>query len=492
MKINYLVVGCCLFLLGMSGCSTDSTEDTDLISSEMILMAMYTSGPQTRADYTDTGSSMDFSWRNGDATSVVVDGVSGNENCQLTTSTDGKNVPFSGTVNTWSGTKNIYAFYPYSPTGYTVTSGDTPSTATVSLTLPNPQSYTVGGAISNSFMVGAGTATESGGAIDASVGLKQVMSIIKLNITNAPAKVTNVKLKCSESVFPTTATVKLIDGSISNPGTLVNELSMTVTDGTTVTDKSISFAMFPADLTGKTIGIEVVFEGGLTKTITKSGLSFARNAHYVMAFDATGAVDGIVLNGLTWAMGNLVADGPNGAKIGAPTDRGLYFQFGSLVGWDETTYSATSATIAVRPIGYTGGTSWNSNWAADPATENVSAGTGDPCKYYLGGHWRLPTSDEYSTLFNHAYSWGHSGDWSWSSSPAAAVHSSSGLTFLATGSRSYMYGQLKDVGSFGCYWSSSPFDAPHAFPLYFSSIDLQPNNYNYERSFGFPIRCVHN
>ena len=491
MKLNYFFVSCVSCLLVLSGCSRDNDENADLQSAAKVLMTMQTPGPQTRADYTDTGSSMTFSWRSGDATSVIVNGVSGNENCHLTTNANGKNVPFSGTVTAFNGTKTIYAFYPYSATARTVVGGDNSSTATASLTLPNPQLYTVGGAINNSFMVGAGTATASVSTIDASVSLKQVMSIIKLNISNAPAKVTGVNLKCSESVFPTTATVKLSDGTISNPVTLVNELSMTVTDGTPVSSKAISFAMFPADLTGKTISVEVIFEGGLVKTIPKSGLSFVRNTHYVMAFDATGAAIPLYyeINGLKWASGNLVADGLNGAKIGSPTDNGLYFQFGSLVGWSET----GAPTIVVRPTGYTGSTSWSSSWMGDPTTENVSTGTGDPCKHYLGGTWRLPTNDEYSALFNHTSSgWGGSGGWSWSSSPASAVHSPSGLRFLAAGYRSnYNGGSLTYVGSNGDYWSSSLLGANTCYNLYFVSSSLNPSGSSH-RALGFPVRCVHN
>lgn len=57
---------------------------------------------------------MSFSWRSGDAVSIVVNSVAGNENYRLMTSTSRKSAPFNGTVTGWEkGRKIVYAFYPY-------------------------------------------------------------------------------------------------------------------------------------------------------------------------------------------------------------------------------------------------------------------------------------------------------------------------------------------------------------------------------------------
>ena len=288
MKTKLFAAGAALCMLGMTGCNKDMMEDTNVQVGQQITMDMQAFGPQTRADYTDDGSTMNFSWSDGDAISVVVNSVAGNGNCRLTTSTAGKSVPFSGKVVGWAeGDKTIYAFYPYNSTPYTVTGGDNPATATTLLTLPNPQMYTVGGAIGNSFMVGAGAATATNTTINALASMKQVMSIVNLNITKAPGKVKGVKLSCTEAVFPTTATVTLSTAEVLASGTLANELSMTVTDNTTEATKVVSFAMFPADLSAKKIRIEITFEGGKSKIIEKDGTKFLRNTHYVMGFDGT-------------------------------------------------------------------------------------------------------------------------------------------------------------------------------------------------------------
>ena len=479
----------------MTGCGNEMDEAGTQAGKQVTMtMQAATDAPQTRADYTDDGTKMSFPWRNGDALSVVVDGVPGNENCELSTSQAGKSVPFSGTVTTFEGSKAIYAFYPHKSGGYTVNGGN------AELTLPNPQAYTVDGAIDNSFMVGVGTATATGTAIDASAGLKQVMSIIKLNITNAPAAVTGVRLKCSEAVFPTMATVKLSDATISNPGTSVSELSMTVTDGTTPATKAISFAMFPTDLSGKKITIEVMYADGKSKSIEKDGTNFERNIHYVMDFNSA---DFIEVNGIKVAVGSLVFNpASNKVEIGTATDNGLYFQFGSLVGWSST----GNPTIAVKPANFdNSGTKedWRSTdkiWqgttgtvpftTAGSGSDDEKAGIGDPCRYYLGGTWRLPTEDEYKALFNNVSGqWAGSGGWSWTTSPAptSATHTN-GLKIPASGRRASRDGGLSPIGTTGYYWSASPTGNNGIF-LNFASSFVYPRS-NIERTSGLSVRCV--
>lgn len=191
---------------------------------------------------------------------------------------------------------------------------------------------------------------------------------------------------------------------------------------------------------------------------------------------------------ITWATGNLVADGKNGAKIGTATDGGLYFQFGSLIGWSTI---GDDPTVVINPIGYTGSTSWNEDWTGDPVTDNAVTGTGDPCRYYLKGTWRLPTKDEYGALFNNVTnnSYVNSGGWSWTASPASATNSMKNLTFLASGFRNNYDGSLDSVGTYGYYWSSSPNDARFGYRLFFSSSYLDPS-FKGNRASGLLIRCV--
>lgn len=321
MNIKYVTTGVVLCALGMTGCSKEVEEvGTQVDQQTAVTLRAIVGDQQTRAFYTENTADetkMAFSWRNGDEISLVVPDIDANRNVKLTTNDTDKSATFSGTVSApWEGEKSVYAFYPYSNTStYSVVSAGTPAEPQVQLTLPNPQSYTIGENISNSFMVGVVTATATAGKLDATVHMKQVMSIVKLKITNAPAKVTEVRLKdkSGNDIFPTSGSV--------NPGTAVTSgqadktstLSMNVTDGEDGATKEVSLAMFPADLTGNSIYIEVMFADGTAKTITKEGQNFERNMHYVVNFDAT--FEPISTNGITFKT-NLEA-----AKYSIDSDR---------------------------------------------------------------------------------------------------------------------------------------------------------------------------
>ena len=181
-----------------------------------------------------------------------------------------------------------------------------------------------------------------------------------------------------------------------------------------------------------------------------------------------------------WANGNLVADGANSAKIGNPTEIGLYFRYGSLVGWSET---GEDPTIAVAPVGCTV-TSWTSTWVGDTTIDDAVAGKGDPCRYYLKGTWRLPTKEEYAKLFEGGYS---SNGWKWENS--AITNSTLGMTFPASGSRYIYTGKLEEVGKEGYYWTSSLYSEGMGYTLFFDSSSLESNDYDYIDS-GLPVRCV--
>lgn len=215
------------------------------------------------------------------------------------------------------------------------------------------------------------------------------------------------------------------------------------------------------------------------------------------------AIVKIVQGELKWARGNLIADGAHGAVIGAPEDGGLYFQFGSLIGWsggatgDGTGRTANLSLPAlsqwVTPNGYIGSTAWDPSWSGDPATEDASAGTGDPCRFYLGRSWRLPTKDEYIALFaNSGYPsngpWTAVGTFAEGSADSYAVYSG-GLKFPAAGARASNTGLLFLVGSYGNYWTISPYDAYNGYDFLLSSSNADPD-YNDHRSYGFPVRCV--
>lgn len=193
----------------------------------------------------------------------------------------------------------------------------------------------------------------------------------------------------------------------------------------------------------------------------------------------------IEVNGIKVAKGNLVADGENGAKIGEPSDLGLYFQFGSLVGWNTEN---SHATIAIKPADCEV-TSWNAEWQGDPSVENTQTGMGDPCKYYLKGSWRLPTQGELNTLVRNS-GYPNGPDWTAegtfeAGSQSYATHKS-GLKLPAAGA--CHNGFLSNQGSFGNYWSSSVDTENYAFYISFRNTSLFPVSFT--RPSGFSVRCI--
>lgn len=507
MKMKFLVAGATLCALGMTGCSNETDEPDAQIGKQVVMtMQTATDGPKTRADYTENGDIMEFSWRKGDAIKVVV--MDANKKYQLTTQAEGKSAPFSGTVTAWEGEKQIYAIYPYDGN---VTNINADGTAIINANSDSQKYTTVEGttttgAMTNSFMVGVGTATASTDGISASVSMKQVMSIIKLNITNAPGKVYGMELTSDENLFPAQATVNLNDAT-STPTYSVNKLTMSVTDNTEATTKAISFAMLPVDLTGKTIKVTVRFEKENVLTIEKDGINFERNTHYVLNVDASTASvpapDPIEVNGIKVAIGNLVANGPHDCKIGKPADAGLYFMFGSLIGWAGGEKGDGTGSLlgipsytfyaegAVAPIGrIVPKNAWN-----DPDRWTGTSGTvppeHDPCTHYLGKPWRLPTKEDFNKIMNQTdnnnYLWATS-DWYFNT--IDAKHKSKDLQLPAARYRDGYDGNLMYDKGKNYYWSSTcnPNNEGSGYYLFFNSLEIAPGSFS--RLNGCPVRCV--
>jgi uncharacterized protein (TIGR02145 family) len=77
----------------------------------------------------------------------------------------------------------------------------------------------------------------------------------------------------------------------------------------------------------------------------------------------------------------------------------------------------------------------------------------------------------------------------WGSLNAAGAFGSP-LKFAAAGSRNYSSGSLEDVGSFGCYWSSTIQVSTYSIFLHFKSSSDIAFTSNYYRAFGYSVRCI--
>ena len=316
-------------------------------------------------------------------------------------------------------------------------------------------------------------------------------------------KIYSLMLLCAAIVFATgcskdddsTSTPVSVSGVTLDKTTLSIEVGGTSTLTATVSpdnaaDKSVAWSSDKTDIATVTDAGVVTGVAVGTATITVTTADGGKVATCQVTVTA---------KALEWAIGNLVAKAGGGCEIGKSTDGGLFFQFGSLIGWS----TENPLTIAVRPNGFNGKEGWKETgkiWQGEEGTvpftvkdsgsDNEKAGIGDPCRYYLGDTWRLPTKAEYEDLFkNQTELSSTSSPWKWEWENSSATNTTSGLTFPASGFRSYDNGRLNSVGTSGYYWSASPYSAKSGYSLSFSTSGVIPSDDSF-REFGYSVRCV--
>ena len=67
---------------------------------------------------------------------------------------------------------------------------------------------------------------------------------------------------------------------------------------------------------------------------------------------------------------------------------------------------------------------------------------------------------------------------------------SSGFNFPPGGFRSFNFGDFDNMTNFGYFWSSSEYNSTHAWYRRLNFDDTQVFRYNYNKRFGFSVRCV--
>lgn len=329
-------------------------------------------------------------------------------------------------------------------------------------------------------------------------------------------------------------------------GVTLDKTATEVSAGATAT---LVATVAPAEATNKTVawstssaaiatvsdqGVVTGVAGG-TATITVKATDGSNKA---ATCEVTVTVNSVRIGGLNWAIGNLVStsDTPagvaagTGVKIGAPIDGGLYFQFGSLIGYkggaaaNNGTGAGTPATNLISE-GW-GGNAWS--WGNDamvypaalvgtPAvwplntvgtdhkwffsgigvttgeiTTDIPNGVGDPCTYYLGGTWRLPTNAEHSSLASDV---ANKGPWIETPVPGRWLgvdpgNASSSVFFPGSGFRENSSGVFRGVNTAGYSWSSSIESDTNGYNLRFYFSGSPEPQGDSDRSTGFPVRCV--
>jgi uncharacterized protein (TIGR02145 family) len=175
----------------------------------------------------------------------------------------------------------------------------------------------------------------------------------------------------------------------------------------------------------------------------------------------TTTVEGVVINGITWATHNVDASSTFAQH---PESAGRFYQWNRKTAWDATEENVSG---------------WNNSNVSDDSweTENDPSPVG----------WRIPTLEELEKLLDSEKV---SNEWT-------SINGVNGRKFTdkttgnsiflpAAGFRNFANGVLDGVNRFGGYWSSEP-NSGYGFHINNSNWWKW---YNYHSTFGFNIRPV--
>ena len=458
--------------------------------------------PDTRIGYSESGNKMTYIWGDLDTERFSVfygPYLNTKYDFWLKGGARSNKGRFEGQLPQPSGI--TYATYP-------ALNNDPVNATAISHDLSNQGLYTSTDALyGNSKHLMWATAEANNGEVDYQFAHKISMFKLELTFTGVTSKIKRVSIYGAHNKANLNAT----NGVLSYEDAGKGVIAASDAAGFDLVDNVLTayVYLFPEDLSGTRLSITATDATGKEYTSGAfDGRILNAGTIYRLRRSVT-EMDHIVVGTLKWAKGNLIADGENGAKIGTPEDGGLFFKFGSLVGWsgggnDDGTGRdhGNSLSLQIKPVRCPI-TTWNSTWTGDPASDLSEVGIGDPCRYYLGAPWRLPTKEEFNALFGQEPTF--TGSLSWGSATTAAgwskegdfvvrstdsyVSHTSGLKFPVSGFRSSSGGDLSYPGRFGFLRSASSIDEYKGFSLYFSFPEVYPS-WEDSQSFGYPVRCV--
>jgi uncharacterized protein (TIGR02145 family) len=168
----------------------------------------------------------------------------------------------------------------------------------------------------------------------------------------------------------------------------------------------------------------------------------------------------VLINGIRWATSNVDVPGFFATR---PEDAGKFYQWNRPVGW------ATTGEVA--------------NWNSAQVAGSSWADANDPCP----PGWRVPKESELQKLLAATNSWTtRNGVY------GRIFGNAPNQIFLpASGQRSGSTGTLELSGSFGYYWSSTPYDVlSRVYCLRFNFLNVDILYNNFFRTNGYSVRCV--
>ena len=161
-------------------------------------------------------------------------------------------------------------------------------------------------------------------------------------------------------------------------------------------------------------------------------------------------------SGTLWADRNIGAD--------APEDAGDYYRFGETVAFTED----------------------SPEYVYDDIEESIAGTERDAATVNLGKNYKMPTLDQIKELIDEC-------EWEWTKKNGVKGMKVTGpngnsIFLPASGYRDSSSGTLGSVGSYGYYWSASPYSDNGGRSLRFYSSDWSWDS-NF-RAYGFPVRAV--
>ena len=159
----------------------------------------------------------------------------------------------------------------------------------------------------------------------------------------------------------------------------------------------------------------------------------------------------------------------------------------------ENFYAYGFSWLSEPPTGYSWYNLWSTNNTTTGFNDNAVVKTVyDPCPAGLKmsasnaftGFTTAGNNTGQQTEFNVSSTWSYG--WNFNNkltTPDASVY------FPASGSHDYPDGSLRDVGSYGNYWSAVPYDALYGCYLNFVQLNIFPLLKGV-RSYGFSVRPV--
>ena len=304
--------------------------------------------------------------------------------------------------------------------------------------------------------------------------------VLKITVkSDQIAAVKAIKVSSATMAVSGAFSVKSDAAVLSEPNTIANTLTVTYSDAVSTTAEGKVFYVAVPAQTYQELKIELDADGnGFTKSMTTKSatdITVARNKIYPITFadNAASATTGTAkatIGGsevdVNWVQ--LWENGPKFAEYNVGVTDGKAESYGGYYCWGSSIDKDQSAA-------YKSGT--------DPLT-----GTDDTATNLWGNNWRMPTKAELEALLTNC-------DVEWTTvggvngrkfTGKVAPYTSNSVFLPAAGDCSNGY--VRDQGSYGYYWSSSPNGSGYAYGLGFTSG--YQNVFNIYRNFGFSVRAV--